>query len=62
MRYPKRGIHIDFHTMPNVPDVGADFDADQFVATLRKAHVDFVNVFVCQYYDLKLRLQLKTLR
>lgn len=44
-RYPLRSVHIDFHTMPKVDDVGADFDPDDFVRTLKDAHIDAVNVF-----------------
>lgn len=40
-----RQIHLDFHTSPLIPDVGADFDADEFVATLQAAHVNSVTVF-----------------
>lgn len=45
MRLPQRAIHLDFHTMPAVPDVGADFDPDDFAATLADAHVDAITVF-----------------
>lgn len=45
MRYLKRAIHLDFHTMPKVPDVGRDFNAKEFAKTLKDAHVDFINVF-----------------
>lgn len=43
--FPKRTIHLDFHTGPAVPDVGADFDADAFARTFADAHVDSVTVF-----------------
>lgn len=45
MRLPKRAIHLDFHTMPAVDDVGANFDADDFAAALADARVDFITVF-----------------
>ena len=45
MRTPTRAVHLDFHTMPKVPDVGAAFDADEFVAALAGARVDGVTVF-----------------
>ena len=44
MRLQQRGSFLDFHTMPAVPDVGADFDGDEFAATLADAHADFVTV------------------
>lgn len=43
--WPKRAIHLDFHTMPSVYDVGRDFDADEFARTLKTAGVDYVTVF-----------------
>lgn len=43
--FAKRAIHLDFHTMPGVYDVGADFDPDEFGETLKKANVDYITVF-----------------
>ena len=43
--FPLRTIHLDFHTGPDVPDVGCDFDADRFARTFKDAHVDSVTVF-----------------
>ena len=45
MKLQKRAVHLDFHTMPKVYDVGAQFDAAEFAATLVAAQVDFVTVF-----------------
>ena len=44
-RFPKRSIHLDFHTSPDIPGVGAGFDADAFARTFVDAHVDSVTVF-----------------
>ena len=44
-QFSKRAIHLDFHTMPGVYDVGSDFDADEFVQTLETAGVDYITVF-----------------
>ncbi|OQA82416.1 MAG: Alpha-L-fucosidase [Lentisphaerae bacterium ADurb.Bin242] len=44
-RFPKRAIHFDFHTMPGCEDLGRDFRGDEFVATLKKAHVEYINIF-----------------
>lgn len=54
--FPRRTVHLDFHTGPDVPDVGADFDATAFAQTFARAHVDSVTVFAkCHhghlYYD-----------
>ncbi len=43
--FPERAIHLDFHTMPGVYDVGENFDAEQFVGTLKNADVDYITVF-----------------
>ena len=43
LRY--RQIHLDFHTSEHIPDIGRDFDAADFVSTLKNAHVDSVTVF-----------------
>lgn len=41
----QRQVHLDFHTSPYIPDVGADFDAREFAATFKRAHVNSVTVF-----------------
>ena len=40
-----RQIHMDFHTGPAIPDVGRDFDEDQFGDGLLKAGVQSVTLF-----------------
>ena len=40
-----RQIHLDFHTGPQIPDVGVDFDARDFARQMKRAHVDSVTVF-----------------
>ncbi|TNJ66329.1 hypothetical protein FE784_10140 [Paenibacillus hemerocallicola] len=45
MRLIKRAVHIDFHTMPDIPDFGANFDAKQFARTLKEARVEYINAF-----------------
>ena len=54
--FPLRTIHLDFHTGPNIPDVGKDFDPTAFAKTFKDAHIDSVTVFAkCHhgllYYD-----------
>ena len=53
---PFRQIHLDFHTSIAIPDVGRDFVADDFAATMQAAHVNSVTLFAkCHhghlYYD-----------
>ena len=43
LRY--RQIHLDFHTSEHIPDIGRDFDPDEFSDTLKQAHVDSVTCF-----------------
>ncbi len=40
-----RQVHLDFHTSPDIPGVGADFDPNEFADTLAQASVDSVTVF-----------------
>jgi hypothetical protein len=40
-----RQVHLDFHTSPHVPGVGAEFDLQQLARTLQTAHVNSVTVF-----------------
>jgi hypothetical protein len=53
-----RQVHLDFHTSPDIQDIGADFDAEEFASTLEKARVDSITCFArCHhgylYYDSK---------
>lgn len=55
---PLRQVHLDFHTSPIIGDVGAKFDADEFVETLISASVNSVTCFAkchhgMSYYDTK---------
>jgi len=43
--FPKRAVHLDFHTMPGVYDVGRDFDPEEFARTLHEASIDYITVF-----------------
>ncbi|GHV47114.1 hypothetical protein AGMMS49546_36380 [Spirochaetia bacterium] len=42
---PYRQIHLDFHTSPLIPDVGVDFNAEEFAQTLADARVQLINIF-----------------
>ena len=53
LSFPKRSVHLDFHTGPQVPDVGRDFNAAAFAQTFKDAHVDGVCVFAkCHHGNL----------
>lgn len=40
-----RQVHLDFHTSEHIPDIGKDFDGEQFAETLQAAHVDSITCF-----------------
>ncbi len=40
-----RQVHLDFHTSPEIPDIGSRFDPDEFGDTLQAAGVDSINLF-----------------
>jgi hypothetical protein len=42
---PTRQVHLDFHTSPHVPGVGAEFDAAAFIGTLQAARVNSITIF-----------------
>lgn len=44
-RFPNRAVHLDFHTMPCIEDLGSCFDGERFAGTLKDAGVQYVNVF-----------------
>ncbi|MDD3927051.1 MAG: alpha-L-fucosidase, partial [bacterium] len=44
-KFPRRAIHLDFHTMPGVYDVGRDFNSKEFARTLKDTGVDYITVF-----------------
>lgn len=63
---PYRQVHLDFHTSELIPGVGADFNAEEFVATLKAARVNSINIFAkCHhgyaYYDTKIARRHPTL-
>ncbi len=42
---PLRQVHLDFHTAPLIPEIGADFDPAEFSRTLQAARVNSISVF-----------------
>lgn len=44
-RFPRRALHIDFHTMPGIYDVGKNFESNGFIETLRESGIEYVTVF-----------------
>lgn len=40
-----RQVHLDFHTSEHIPNVASDFEAEEFVKTLKEANVDSISCF-----------------
>lgn len=40
-----RQVHLDFHTSPDIPNIGAEFDKKEWQETLKLGHVDSITVF-----------------
>lgn len=43
--FPKRQVHLDFHTSPDIKGIGSRFDKKQFQAALKEGNVDSITVF-----------------
>ena len=39
LTYPRRQVHLDFHTQPDLKNVGAHFRKEQFQSALREGNV-----------------------
>lgn len=57
-KLPFREIHLDFHTNETIENIGINFHPEEFVKTLKNAHVNSVTLFArCHhgmlYYDSK---------
>ena len=67
LNLPFRQIHLDFHTGEFIPDVAADFSPEEFVAILKRAHVNSINIFAkCMhgyaYYDTQIAVRHPSLK
>ena len=50
--YPKRQVHLDFHTSPVIDGIGKRFSKEQFKAALVKGHVSSITVFAKCHHSL----------
>lgn len=41
----QRQVHLDFHTSQHIPGIAADFYAEEFAATMKRAHVNSATIF-----------------
>ncbi len=58
-KIPYRQIHLDFHTSPYIEGIGDEFNSEEWVKTLKDAHVNSINIFTkCHhgmfYYNTKI--------
>lgn len=44
-KLPSRQVHLDFHTSPHIPGVGAQVDKAQFQAALKEGNLNSITVF-----------------
>ena len=54
-----RQVHLDFHTSPDVPAIGSEFEPDEFAEIVKDAHIDSITCFArCHhgfiYYNSKI--------
>ena len=49
LTYPRRQVHLDFHTQPDLKNVGAHFRKEQFQSALREGNVSSITVFARCY-------------
>lgn len=59
---PSRQIHLDFHTSPDIADVGREFDGEAFAEAVEAARVESITIFAkCHhgmcYYPTKCGVQ-----
>ena len=45
-------VHLDFHTSPDIENIGSEFDKAEFAKTLKEAHVDLITVFAKCHHGL----------
>ncbi|MBQ7353056.1 MAG: beta-galactosidase trimerization domain-containing protein [Clostridia bacterium] len=45
-------VHLDFHTSPDIENIGAKFNKEEFAKTLKNAHVDLITVFAKCHHGL----------
>ncbi|MBP5274497.1 MAG: alpha-L-fucosidase [Abditibacteriota bacterium] len=47
-----RQVHLDFHTNPDIENIGGNFDADEWIDTLKEARVDSITIFAKCHHGL----------
>ena len=46
--FPKRQVHLDFHTSPDIPGIGSNYSKENFQAALKAGNLDSITVFAKQ--------------
>ncbi len=49
---PYREVHLDFHTSPDLPDIGSRFSKENFQKALQVGHIDSITVFAKCHHGL----------
>lgn len=52
LTYPKRQVHLDFHTPPSVPEVGMRFSKKNFQQAILAGNISSITVFARCYHGL----------
>lgn len=52
MKPIRRCVHLDFHTSPDIPGIGSNFDKKQFQDALKCAHLESITVFAKCHHGL----------
>lgn len=50
--YPRRWVHLDFHTSPDIKGIGSRFSKEQFQAALKEGNVDSITCFAKCHHGL----------
>jgi hypothetical protein len=50
MSIPYRQIHLDFHTSEQIPGIGAAWDKQDWQETLKRGHVNSINIFAACHH------------
>jgi len=50
--FPKRQVHLDFHTSPDIKGIGSHFNKEQFQAALKEGNVNSITVFAKCHHGL----------
>lgn len=50
--FPRKQVHLDFHTSPDIPGIGSRFSKEQFQAALKAGNLDSITIFAKCHHGL----------